>query len=102
MAARGGGEDIALINLRGGAPKASRRHMASLLDATRDEYAKVWNAPLPREATSLLADAYAGLRAKEEMEKRRRLRARLMVWRYSAVIVDLSRGRRCIGYGRAR
>ncbi len=50
--------------------------LRSLLDATRDEYAKVWNAPLPREATSLLADAYAGLRAKEEMEKRRRLRAR--------------------------
>ena len=32
----------------------------------------------------------------------RQLRARPVVWRCSAVLVDLSRGRRCIGDGRAR
>ena len=32
----------------------------------------------------------------------RRLRARPVVWRCSAVLVDPSRGRRCIGDGRAR
>ena len=75
------------------------QHLSVSVPSMRQQHRHIILVPSARHKSG---DVDCSPRGAQPPRCPRRLRARLMVWRCSAVLVDLSRGRRCNGDGRAR